>query len=99
MNKKFQKNIEDFTCEKCYHKMIGDGFTNHCSECLWSKHVDNNPGDRACVCKGLMQPTKVFGSPASDILHRCEICKLEKKNKLSKKDNFEKILEIAKNRI
>lgn len=99
MIKKFKKNVENFICEKCGSDVVGDGFTNHCSGCLWSKHVDLNPGDRACLCKGLMKPIAVMGSPASDLIHRCEICKFEKKNKLSKKDNFEKIIEIAENRV
>ncbi len=98
MHKKFQKNIEDFVCEKCGFEMTGDGFTNHCSQCLWSKHVDNNPGDRACICMGLMKPIEIFGSPSNDVLHVCEVCGIKKKNKLSKNDDFEKVLEIAKNR-
>ena len=32
------------------------GYTsrNHCPFCLWSLHVDENPGDRACECGGEM---------------------------------------------
>ena len=57
--KKFQKHTEDFTCEHCGAFLQGNGYTNHCSRCLWSKHVDNSPGDRANSCRGLMKPIAV----------------------------------------
>jgi ribosomal protein L37AE/L43A len=60
MNKKFQRKIEDFVCENCGARVAGNGYTNHCPVCLWSKHVDINPGDRAADCQGLMQPVSVF---------------------------------------
>jgi len=44
--KKFQKRIENFTCEKCGLFVKGTGYTDHCPNCLWSKHMDINPGDR-----------------------------------------------------
>jgi len=93
--KKFQKNKENFTCEYCNTFVIGDGYTNHCPNCLFSKHVDINPGDRACSCDGLMEPVsyKKEGEEIS-IIHKCLKCGLEKKNKTSKNDNFEKILKI-----
>src|SRR3989344_2693847 len=52
----FKKVIEDFTCEHCDTFVEGDGYTNHCPKCLWSLHVDNEPGDRANNCNGLMEP-------------------------------------------
>ena len=54
MTKQFKKVQEDFICEMCGAKVSGNGYTNHCPECLTSKHVDINPGDRACDCHGLM---------------------------------------------
>ncbi len=98
MTKQFQKNVEDFTCEHCSVFVKGNGFTNHCPECLWSKHVDRNPGDRQELCRGLMKPIAVFGSPASEIEHVCERCGFKKKNKTAREDNFERLLEIAKQR-
>jgi hypothetical protein len=52
-SKNFQRVIEDFECEHCGHLEEGNGYTNHCTSCLWSKHVDINPGDRAAECQGL----------------------------------------------
>ena len=59
--KLFQKKVEDFRCEKCGEKIIGGGYTNHCTKCLWSKHMDVNPGDRAADCGGMMEPILVEG--------------------------------------
>ena len=56
---KFIKNIEDFTCEHCGAPVKGTGYTNHCPKCLWSKHEDVNPGDRASDCHGLMKPIDI----------------------------------------
>ena len=54
------------------------GYTsrNHCPFCLWSLHLDINPGDRACDCQGQMRPIKVETDPKKGyvILHRCERC-------------------------
>ena len=56
MSKNFQKKVEDFVCEHCQTKNQEDGYTNHCPNCLWSRHVDINPGDRAEKCGGMMEP-------------------------------------------
>jgi len=96
MSKFFTRNKEDFVCEKCGFQVVGDGYTNHCPQCLWSKHVDINPGDRGQVCQGLMKPIGVFGGAASEIEHQCERCGFKKKNKVSKNDNFDNLLAVAK---
>jgi rubrerythrin len=94
--KKFTRTIEDFTCEHCGLKVNGDGYTNHCPECLYSKHVDINPGDRLNSCGGLMKPISVeIKSGDYILLHKCEKCGFEKKNKTSPKDNFENILKLV----
>ena len=59
MTQNFKRQIEDFICEHCGQKVVGNGFTNHCPRCLWSQHVDINPGDRAESCGGLMEPIGV----------------------------------------
>ena len=94
--KKFQRNIEDFLCDKCGFVVKGNGFTNHCPKCLWSKHVDINPGDRAAACKGLMQPIGVdFKGGEYVILHKCVKCGFCKKNKAAGDDNFEILLQLS----
>ena len=59
MSTAFRRQVEDFVCENCGTQVVGNGFTNHCPRCLFSKHVDINPGDRAEACGGLMEPIGV----------------------------------------
>lgn len=95
MIKRFQRKIEDFACENCREEVKGDGYTNHCPHCLWSKHVDINPGDRASLCGGLMEPvSKEIEKDEYVITHRCEKCGHEKRNKSAQEDDFDKILNI-----
>ncbi len=92
----FIKNVEDFVCEKCGHKVQGNGYTNHCSECLWSKHVDVNPGDRANNCGGMMEPIGVDKKGSEyTILHKCTKCGFEKPNKANKEDSFQMIVQVS----
>ncbi len=86
----FKRTKEDFKCEYCGKQVNGDGFTNHCPQCLWSKHVDIDPGDRASECGGLMRPVSFEGDGGEyKIIHRCVECSFEKRNKLQNKDNFD----------
>lgn len=94
---KFQRRIEDFECERCGAHVSGSGFTNHCPVCLWSKHVDIHPGDRAETCGGMMEPVGV--TPHGDgyrIHFRCTRCGIERWNKSAPEDDFEVLLKIAK---
>jgi rubrerythrin len=100
--KKFIKKIENFVCEKCGREVIGTGFTNHCPHCLWSKHVDVNPGDRAAECGGMMRPIRVEGSSSAardgkeySIIHVCEKCGHEKKNRVAPDDDFNVLAKIS----
>jgi hypothetical protein len=94
---KFQRRTENFECEQCGVRVIGSGFTNHCPACLWSKHVDINPGDRADPCHGMMKPVAVERQRDSyRIKFRCLRCGLERWNKAAPEDNFEVLLKIAR---
>lgn len=99
MTRKFQRTVEDFTCENCGQGVTGSGYTNHCPTCLWSKHVDMQPGDRAEDCGGMMEPVGVEEKSGKyRLLHRCAICGAQKWNNAAKEDNFEELLQIAKQR-
>lgn len=94
MSLKFIKKKEDFVCENCGAGVMGDGFTNHCPECLYSKHVDVFPGDRAAECGAIMKPVMVESARGRkagewDVVHKCVTCGHEKRNKLAKDDNFD----------
>ncbi len=92
----FTKTPEDFACEKCGAQVVGNGYTNHCPECLWSKHVDVNPGDRAAACGGMMEPVAVEKKAGEyHILHKCVICGFERLNKAQKQDSFDMLVQIS----
>jgi predicted RNA-binding Zn-ribbon protein involved in translation (DUF1610 family) len=96
MSIQFQKNKENFVCEMCRAEVVGDGYTNHCPECLWSKHVDVNPGDRAEVCGGMMEPIAVEKKGDEYIiLHKCVKCGFERKNKAVKADSFDQLVQVS----
>ncbi len=96
--RRFQKTIENFVCEKCGFVTKGTGYTNHCPHCLWSKHVDINPGDRQSGCKGMMKPVAVeIKGQKYIIVHHCTKCGIVKRNKASVDDNFDVILQLSTN--
>ena len=93
----FTRTIEDFVCEHCGEQVKGTGYTNHCPKCLWSRHVDINPGDRLADCGGMMEPIAVrMSSDGYTLTHKCQKCGYKKNNKTDPKDNFEEILALAK---
>lgn len=98
---KFTMKDEDFICEVCGKKVGKLGYTarDHCPYCLCSKHVDVNPGDRLCECKGILEPIEIEPSKKDNykIVYVCKKCGMQKKNKVAKDDNFDKILEIMAN--
>ncbi|MFH1602125.1 MAG: RNHCP domain-containing protein [Candidatus Shapirobacteria bacterium] len=95
-NNGFFKTKEDFACDVCGNKVFGSGFTNHCPECLWSKHVDLDPGDRQAGCGGLMKPLALDQKKGCwRILHQCQTCGFKRWNKASKEDNLEVLLNNA----
>ncbi len=95
MVKRFSRLIEDFICEHCNNPVKGNGYTNHCPYCLYSKHVDEDPGDRAATCHGMMEPIAVeVKGDQYILLHRCLKCQHIKRNKAASNDNFQAILRI-----
>lgn len=98
--KRFQRVEEDFSCENCGSHVKGSGYTNHCPNCLWSKHVDVNPGDRASDCGGMMEPVglEVKGNEKI-IMYKCTQCKASKRNKASKNDNVDALIKLSTGRL
>lgn len=94
--KRFQRTREDFVCARCGALIRGDGYTNHCPDCLWSRHVDVHPGDRREACRGLMEPVGVkSGGGEYSILHRCVACGFERRNAASESDNVDELIRIS----
>lgn len=91
--RKFERKIEDFTCDNCDTFVEGDGYTDHCPCCLYSKHVDINPGDRGSSCHGSMKPMAAEVRKDDFKIHyECEKCGYEHKVRSSPDDDFELIL-------
>ena len=74
----FQKNDSGFICAHCGREVLPLGYTsrNHCPFCLYSLHVDINPGDRANDCGGALRPVRAEPHPKRGyvIVHRGEKC-------------------------
>ena len=77
-SKRFSKNDDGFVCQHCESVVLPLGYSSrdHCPFCLWSLHVDVNPGDRANTCGGQMEPIRVEPDPKKGyvILHQCQKC-------------------------
>lgn len=95
--RQFQRTRENFVCEHCGAEVIGNGYTNHCPECLYSKHVDICPGDRAEECGGLMEPVDLELKDGKYIvIHRCQKCGFIRRNRICDNDNFEAVLALSR---
>ncbi|MBO4816479.1 MAG: RNHCP domain-containing protein [Clostridia bacterium] len=98
--KTFNEIDEEFICENCGKKVqkLGYSCRNHCNYCLYSKHVDKNPGDREEQCHGMLEPIgiEISNKKGYVILYRCKKCGQIRKNKAAKDDDFNRILEISK---
>ena len=94
--KNFIKKREDFVCGHCGAKVKGNGYTNHCPRCLWSRHVDIIPGDRKSECGGLMEPVEIEKDRKEfNIIHKCIKCGHTKKNRTSEYDDFDEIIKVS----
>ncbi|MBR6530409.1 MAG: RNHCP domain-containing protein [Clostridia bacterium] len=97
--KRFTKLDEGFTCEHCGREVAPLGYTSrdHCPHCLYSKHVDVLPGDRANTCGGLLRPTQTLPDPkrAFVILYRCEKCGQVHRNVCARDDDEDLLIRMT----
>ncbi len=94
--KKFVRTKEDFVCSVCGLTVLGNGYTDHCPKCLFSKHVDINPGDRQAGCGGLMEPIDACQEKREwKIQYVCQKCGYKRKNKTAPEDDFTKIIKLS----
>ena len=96
--KRFTRVIEDFNCAHCGAVVHGNGYTNHCPKCLWSRHVDNTPGDRAANCHGMMRP--VTAVPTRDgfvITHVCDRCGKTIRQHAADNDDTDALIALTQN--
>ena len=96
--KQFFKNDNEFICENCNFKVSKLNYTarDHCPKCLYSKHVDINPGDRMNSCKGLLVPIGIEKfKDTYKIIYKCEKCGELHKNIIAKDDNMDLIIDLS----
>ncbi|MDO5557102.1 MAG: RNHCP domain-containing protein [Clostridia bacterium] len=101
INRKFTQIDEEFTCENCGNIVpkLGYSCRNHCPKCLYSKHVDVNPGDRAEKCHGRLKPigVEISNKKGYVIVSKCEKCGAVRKNKAAKDDDIDLIIRLTAN--
>lgn len=96
--KKFNMIDENFICEKCNKSVNPLKYTarDHCPYCLYSKHLDINPGDRNNDCKGLLKPIGIEKfKDTYKIIYKCEKCHQLHKNIMAKDDDINIIIKLS----
>ena len=96
--KQFNMMDENFICENCGKEVPKANYTarDHCPYCLYSKHVDINPGDRANPCKGLLKPVGIEKfKDTYKILYKCTKCNQEHKNIMANDDEMNEIIKVS----
>ncbi len=98
MKPKFKMIDEAFVCQNCGKEVEPLSYTarDHCPHCLHSIHVDINPGDRECTCKGKLVPIgiKKF-KDTYKIVYECEKCHENKVNIMANDDNMDLIIQLS----
>lgn len=93
--------MESFICSVCGAAVApenaGSSHRNHCPNCLSSIHADNRPGDRASLCRGIMDPIGVWVKKNGEwaIIHRCRTCGKLSSNRIAADDNQALLMSIA----
>lgn len=99
MARKFTEIDEEFVCENCGKKVekLGYSCRNHCPYCLYSKHLDINPGDRKETCHGMLEPIGIEtdGKKGYVIIFKCKKCGKICKNKAAEDDDMDIIIGLS----
>lgn len=93
---------ENFICENCGMNVEKLNYTarDHCPYCLYSKHLDINPGDRLNTCQGLLKPISIEKFKNTyKIIYKCEKCNETHKNIMALDDNYDRIIELSRTNI
>ncbi len=96
-----QQGSGGFSCIRCRqfisHQSCGTRHRNHCPLCLWSRHVDEEPGDRSCPCAQPMEPIAIEVRERGEwaIIHRCTGCGVLRTNRIAGDDHELSLLSLA----
>lgn len=95
------RSRESFHCVVCSHRVplaaFGTRHRNHCPRCLWSRHLDEAPGDRRSACAAPMEPIAIEVRRGGEwaIIHRCTGCNTIRANRVAGDDHERPLLALA----
>lgn len=95
---RFIANNQGFVCKVCGVQVPPhpSSSRDHCNDCLYSLHIDINPGDRENPCKGLLEPIGIeLKRGEKHILYKCQNCSGRVVNAAAPDDNQEEIIRLA----
>ena len=80
---------EPFICKNCGRLVVETG--------AGTQHLDDEPGDRAANCGGVMEPVAVWIQKNGEwkLIHRCKICGVLHSNRIAADDNPLKLMSLA----
>lgn len=94
----------NITCIHCKLPISGQAWgtqhRNHCPACLFSRHVDEQVGDRRSPCRQPMRPIGIEVKPGAhsgewSLIHRCEGCGVIRVNRIAGDDSERSLLALA----
>ena len=92
---------EEFVCNNCKKLVTKLNYSarDHCNHCLYSMHVDINPGDRLNNCHGNLVPIDIEKFKDSyKIIYKCDKCMTIHKNIMAIDDDLNEIIRISSNK-
>jgi hypothetical protein len=101
LSRKNRRETHGFQCVKCSLFIAAEAYgtrhRNHCPRCLWSRHVDDEPGDRAAACRAPMAPigVEVRGDGEWAVIHRCAGCRTIRTNRIAGDDSELALLQLV----
>lgn len=101
MSHKSRPDDRGFSCIHCHRAVPGVAWgtshRNHCPHCLWSRHMDEEPGDRRCPCIQPMEPIgiEVRADGEWALIHRCTGCAVLRTNRIAGDDAERALLGLA----
>lgn len=96
--KRFNMIDDEFICKNCGYevKKLEYSARDHCPNCLYSLHVDINPGDRLNGCHGLLKPIGIEKyRDTYKIIYKCEECHQIHKNVMASDDTYDEIIKLS----
>ena len=100
VRKHFIDRNEGFVCLHCGFENgpSKKSCRNHCRQCLFSKHVDEEiPGDRDSHCGALMKPIALeqHSQKGQMIVHECIRCGKRMRNTVAADDDLDAVIELG----